>query len=151
MSRAFVKEPEADAPGEEVPERSVSTHPNYVTPRGLSQIDQQVTQLSEEYAASEDRVARAILARDLRYWRSRRASAEVVPPQQSDEVRFGSTFTIRREDGRVQSFRIVGEDEADPATGSISYVSPLARAVAGKVVGDVTSIGNSEAEILEVA
>ena len=151
MSRAFVKEPEADAPGEELAERPVSTHPNYVTPRGLSQIDQQVTQLSEEYAASEDRVARAILARDLRYWRSRRASAEIVPPRQPDEVRFGSTFTIRREDGRVQSFRIVGEDEADPATGSISYVSPLARAVAGKVLGDVISIGNREAEIIEVA
>jgi transcription elongation GreA/GreB family factor len=74
-----------------------------------------------------------------------------VPPQQSDEVRFGSTFTIRREDGRVQSFRIVGEDEADPATGSISYVSPLARAVAGKVLGDVISIGNAEAEIIEVS
>ena len=74
-----------------------------------------------------------------------------MPPAQSNEIRFGSSFTVRRADGRVQSFRIVGEDEADPAAGSISYVSPLARAVSGKAVGDVLSIGNDEAEIIEVS
>ena len=52
---------------------------------------------------------------------------------------------------RVRSFRIIDEDEADPATGSISYVSPLARAVTGKVVGDLISIGNAEAQIIEVS
>jgi transcription elongation GreA/GreB family factor len=151
MSRAFVKEPDGDGVAEEVPERPVSLHPNYVTPRGLAQIDEQLKRLESDYAASSEDRHRATVARDLRYWRSRRASAEVVPPAQSNEVRFGSSFTIRRADGRVQSFRIVGEDEADPAAGSISYVSPLARAVSGKAVGDVLSIGNDEAEIIEVS
>ena len=46
-----------------------------------------------------------------------------------------ATVTVRRDESRVQTFRIVGEDEAEPARGSISYVSPLARAVlGGKVV-----------------
>ena len=50
-------------------------------------------------------------------------------------MQFGRIVEIEREDGRRQAFRIVGEDEADPAKGSISYVSPLARALLGKVVG----------------
>ena len=135
----------------EIPERPVSPHPNYVTPQGLAQIDQELTRLEEEYAASLKERDRATIARDLRYWRARRASAEVIPRAQTAEIRFGSTFTIRRDDARVQSFCIVGEDEANPSAGSISYVSPLARAVTGKVVGDPISIGNGEAEIIEVS
>jgi len=54
--------------------------------------------------------------------------------------------TIVRDDGREQTFRIVGEDEADPAKGSISHVSPLARSMFGKRVGDVVRAGNGEAE-----
>jgi transcription elongation GreA/GreB family factor len=65
-------------------------------------------------------------------------------------VHFGSTVTIER-DGRRQTFRIVGEDEADPAQGTLSYVSPLARALTGKGVGDVVHVGNSDAEILAIA
>jgi transcription elongation GreA/GreB family factor len=66
-------------------------------------------------------------------------------------VRFGSKVTIVRDDGREQIFRIVGEDEADVATGSISYVSPLAGALLGKRVGDVVRAGRDEAEITAVA
>jgi transcription elongation GreA/GreB family factor len=55
--------------------------------------------------------------------------------------------TIRRDDGREQTFRIVGEDEADPAKGSISHVSPLAKSMFGKRVGDIVTAGNGEAEI----
>jgi transcription elongation GreA/GreB family factor len=51
-------------------------------------------------------------------------------------------------DGREQTFRIVGEDEADPAKGKISYVSPLARAIMNKDVGDTANLGDSEIEIL---
>ena len=56
-----------------------------------------------------------------------------------------------RDDGREQSFRIVGEDEADPAQGTISHVSPLARALFGKAVGDVVRAGQGEAEIKAIA
>jgi transcription elongation GreA/GreB family factor len=75
----------------------------------------------------------------------------VVPnPVDPSEVRFGTSVTILRDDGREQTFRIVGEDEADPAQGSISHVSPLARAMFGKRVGDVVAAGTGEAEIIHI-
>jgi transcription elongation GreA/GreB family factor len=59
--------------------------------------------------------------------------------------------TFNRDDGRVQTYRIVGEDEADPKAGSISYVSPVARTLIGKAVGDLVSIGEQELEITAIA
>jgi transcription elongation GreA/GreB family factor len=89
--------------------------------------------------------------RDLRYWSARRANAQLTQPEGPvDAALFGRTVEIEREDGRRQAFRIVGEDEADPAKGSISYVSPLARAVLGKLVGDVVEVGGAEVEITGV-
>ena len=66
-------------------------------------------------------------------------------------MHFGSTVTIVRNDGRRQTFRIVGEDEADPAHGTLSHVSPLARALFGKQVGDTIEVAQKEAEIVEIA
>jgi transcription elongation GreA/GreB family factor len=101
---------------------------------------------------SGDREAIALTQRDQRYWTARRASAQVVgEPPNDGRVHFGSTVTLERGDGRRQTFRIVGEDEADPATGTIAYVSPLARALTGKQVGDVVPAGEDEAEILTIA
>jgi hypothetical protein len=93
-------------------------------------------------------VNRAAAGREVRYWSSRRASARVLPsPVDISEVRFGTTVTIVRDDGREQTLRIVGEDEADPAKGSISHASPLARSMFGKGVGDVVKAGHDDAEI----
>ena len=44
----------------------------------------------------------------------------------------------------------MGEDEADPAKGSVSYASPLARALMGKAVGDVAMVNGAEVEIVGV-
>src|SRR5215213_4422771 len=155
MSRAFVKEPEGDAAIDDLPERPVSHHPNLVTSKGLALIETEVARLHREHAAAQaanDRATLARTARDLRYWSSRRASAQVVaPPADATEAHFGSTVTIERDDGRRQTFRIVGEDEADPAKGTISYVSPVAQALTGKRVGDVVQAGASEAEIVAIA
>jgi transcription elongation GreA/GreB family factor len=153
MSRAFVKE--TDDAFDELPDRAVSPHPNFVTPEGLAAIEATLTRFHEGYAAAQasgDRAALAASARDLRYWTARRASAQVVAaPSNPDTVQFGSTVTILREDGRRQTFRIVGEDEADPARGTISHVSPVARALTGKAVGDVVRAGHSDAEIVAIA
>jgi transcription elongation GreA/GreB family factor len=153
MSRAFVKEHDADYL-EDLPERPVSEHRNDVTEAGLAQIEAALAAASEAYAearATGDREALATAGRDLRYWTARRATARVVPaPVGVSEVRFGALVTIKRDDGREQTFRIVGEDEANPARGSISHVSPLARAMFGKRVGDVVRAGNGEAEILRI-
>ncbi len=150
MSRAFVKE---DAGGEEgLPDRPVSPHPNYVTPEGLAKIDAARDRLqAAAIEAGEDRAVRAAIERELRYWRARRATAQVIPrPADSSAVRFGSTVTIERDDGRRQVWRIVGEDEADPKEGTLSHVSPLARALIGKTVGDTVPIADGEAEIVEI-
>jgi transcription elongation GreA/GreB family factor len=88
------------------------------------------------------------VARDLRYWSQRQQSAEVMPePVDTGAVQFGSRVTLFRADGRRVTYRIVGEDEADPAKGTISYVSPLARALVGKVEGDFVPMGATKAEI----
>ena len=130
MSRAFVKEQDTV---EELPDRLISEHANLVTPEGLKQIE-------------------AATARDLRYWSARAASAELVAPTSVEDgrVHFGSTVTIERSSGRRQTFRIVGEDEAEPAKGTIPYVAPLARALWGKEVGDVIRFGEDEIEVLAV-
>jgi len=153
MSRAFVKE--TDDAFDELPDRPVSPHPNFVTPEGLAAIDATLARLQKDHAAAQasgDRAALAASARDLRYWTARRASAQVVAaPSNPDTVQFGSTVSILRDDGRRQTFRIVGEDAADPARGTISYVSPVARALMGKAVGDVVRAGHSDAEIVAIA
>jgi transcription elongation GreA/GreB family factor len=89
--------------------------------------------------------------RDLRYWSARRASAQLTePPPVPGKVQFGATVRIVRDDGREQTFAIVGEDQADPAAGRLSYVSPLARALLGKSEGDTVIAAGIEVEILEV-
>jgi transcription elongation GreA/GreB family factor len=104
-----------------------------------------------EAQASSDRDKIASAGRELRYWTARRTTAEVQPPPSDCRgVQFGCRVTIERDDGRRQTFRIVGEDEADPAAETLSYVSPLACALIGKEVGDVVSIGQGQAEILAI-
>src|SRR3984957_7073607 len=134
MSRAFVRD--QDDSIEDVSDRPVSEHPNDVTEPGMAEIEPPLAGGRAAHAtalASSDRRAIAAAARDLRYWSARRATARLVPaPTDRSRVRFGTTVSIIRNDGREQTFRIVGEDEADPAKGSISHVSPLARAMLGK-------------------
>ena len=151
MSRAFVKEPDG-AEAQELPDRPISEHPNLVTPQGLAQIEETLTRLHEQHAqAAGDRAALASVGRDLRYWTARRSTAQPMPaPDDTAKVQFGSTVTIVRDDGRRQTFRIVGEDEAEPAQGTLSYVSPVARALLNKAVGDIITAGSGEAEIVEI-
>jgi transcription elongation GreA/GreB family factor len=152
MSRAFVKQ-DTDYV-HDLPALAVSEHPNDVTEAGLGQIERAIAAATDAYStarAGDDRGAIAAAGRELRYWAARRATARVVaPPADTSEVRFGTSVTILRDDGREQTFRIVGEDEADPGRGSISHASPLARAMFGKRVGDLVRAGNGEAEIIRI-
>ncbi|MEZ5924364.1 MAG: transcription elongation factor GreA [Hyphomicrobiaceae bacterium] len=155
MSRAFIRESDGDDTPDLLPDRPVSPHPNWVTAVGLAMMEAEIRALAEAQSAAQaanDKQALATAARDLRYWTARRATAEVIArPTQTATVAFGSEVTIERDDGRRQTYRIVGEDEADPRKGTLSYVSPLARALLGKSVGDVVSAGKSEADIVEIA
>ncbi|BBK31635.1 transcription elongation GreA/GreB family factor [Stella humosa] len=154
MSKAFTKESDGDEAGDDLPERPVSEHPNFVTARGLAAIDGQVDRLRAELsaiAAGADQMLSARLARDLRYWTARRASAQLVDaPADTGLVQFGSTVTVARQDGRRQVFRIVGEDEADPTQGSVSWVSPMGAALLRREEGDVVQVAGADVEIVAV-
>lgn len=134
MSRAFTKEID-DAPPPPPAERTMSSAPNLVTPRGARLIGAAIAELEAEMTqASEERLAE--LGRDLRYWSARQAVMQVVPPEPDPgTVGFGTSVQIRR-GGRVLQLSIVGEDEADPAAGRIAWTSPLARALEGAEPGE---------------
>ena len=151
MSRAFVKE--GDDAGEVLPELVISPHPNFVTPAGLALIAQRVATLDAEQRAARggnDKPLLARINRDLRYWTQRRASARLVPAAVApiEVARFGVAVSLRFTDGSGRTFRIVGEDEADPASGLVSWAAPLGRVLVGKAVGDVAEVLNGEAEIV---
>ena len=158
MSVAFTKEEDYESTAADLPDRPISPHPNLVTPQGLGLIE---AALADARAAmtsaksggdvSADRTAMARATRDLRYWSSRRATAQLVERGEDDgTLRFGDSVTFEREDGRRQTFRIVGEDEADPAKGSVSYISPLGQALLGKSVGDEAMLTGAPVEIVAI-
>lgn len=160
MSVAFTKEESAETAAETLlPARPISPHPNLVTETGLKALELQLQEARAAYAAVEDiddvnekRRQTAGPLRDIRYLSERINTAKLIPaPTSTDMVSFGSTVTFERDDGRVQTYRIVGEDEADPKAGSISYVSPVARVLHGKAVGDVVSVGGQDLEIIAIA
>ena len=154
MSKAFTRESDGDEAGDDLPERPVSSHPNFVTAAGLAAIDVELSRLHAEAAQLDpdrDRMVAARVARDLRYWTARRASAQLVdPPAAGGVVQFGSSVTVERADGRRQTFRIVGEDEADPAAGSVSWVSPMGAALLRREEGDVVRVAAADVEIVAV-
>ena len=156
MSVAFVKETEGGEAFENLPDRPISPHTNFVTPEGLALIEAEVARLEKEVAGLDpaDKAEDSRIGRDLRYWAARKNTAQLVEPMGGDTVHFGATVTVVREDddGKEtrQTFRIVGEDEADPHKGSISYVAPLARAITGKVVGDVVEVNGHEVEVIAI-
>jgi len=160
MSVAFVKEESAETAAETLlPDRPVSPHPNLVTEAGLSALKRQLEEARQAYEAAgaiedvnERRRQAAGPLRDLRYFTERVRTAQVVAdPVATDVVAFGSTVTFSREDGRVQTYRIVGEDEADPRAGTISHVSPVARQLLGRRVGDVVPVAGQELELVSIA
>jgi transcription elongation GreA/GreB family factor len=160
LSVAFTKEESAETASETLlPDRPISPHANLVTAAGLKALEHQLAEAREAYEAAqgiedvnEKRRQAAVPLRDFRYFTERRRTAQLVPdPTSPDIVAFGSTVTFSRADGRVQTYRIVGEDEADPKAGSISFVAPVARSLMGKAVGDVVGSGNQELEITAIA
>ena len=158
MSVAFTRDEDHEAAAANLPDRPVSAHPNLVTPQGLALLEAAFTEAKAAYGAaqvsgsvSEDRTAMARATRDLRYYTARLGSAQRIEPVvRPDRVVFGCTVTIARDDGRHQTFRIVGEDEADPAQGSVSYVSPLARALLGKETRDEVQVAGAAVEIMAI-
>jgi transcription elongation GreA/GreB family factor len=160
VSVAFTKEESSETAAETLlPDRPVSPHPNLVTQAGLDALELQLADARKAYDeasliddVNERRRQAAGPLRDLRYLAERVRTAQIMPaPASTATVAFGSTVTFERGDGRVQTYRIVGEDEAEPKAGSISYVSPVARALLGKVAHDVVTVGDQELEIIAIS
>jgi transcription elongation GreA/GreB family factor len=160
LSVAFTKEDNAETASETLlPDRPVSPHPNLVTEAGLRALEFQLHQAREAYETAqkiedvnERRRRAAAPLRDGRYFAARVRTAQVITdPTSTDAVAFGSTVTFRRDDGRAQKYRIVGEDEADPKSGSISFISPVARLLVGKAVGDVVGTSGQELKIIAIS
>ena len=165
MSRAFVKESDGDA--DELPERPLPTHANYVTARGLAQLQARAQALARAHEAlsaddTEVKRRRKDVERDQRYVTAQLERAELVPPASAPDgqrrVRFGDRIEIETENGEHKdtrrSYRIVGDDEADASVGDVSWASPLAKALLGARVGDVVTwrrpAGAVEIEIVAI-
>lgn len=152
MSRAFVREID-DAPPPPTPERPISAAPNLVTKRGASLIEAEIERLTRALpglSGADEELAQ----RDLRYWENRRASMQIIERPPGDaSVGFGAEVTLLRA-GKQQVLRIVGEDEADPATGYLAWTAPLARALdeaeAGESVEFEAGGRTEDIEILKV-
>lgn len=158
MSVAFTKEGDSEASAADLPDRPISPHPNFVTAEGLAALEEALAAARAAYTAAQaagdigaDRTAMARATRDLRYYGARRASAQRIdPPPNDGVVRFGSRVRLEADDGTALDYRIVGEDEADPAKGLLSYIAPLARALIGQAVGDTVTVAGRELEIVGV-
>jgi transcription elongation factor GreB len=145
MSRAFVKEQEDDNGAGEIADLPQSPHPNYVTPRGLAQLKERFAaaqakrrDLLADAAGGERELKLANTARDIRYLEARLERAILVDParQPRHQVAFGARVRVADPQGAEREFAIVGEDEADAEQGSVSWVSPLAKALIGAEIGD---------------
>lgn len=136
MSKAFTKEDGPDAPP--IARQRAPLPPNvvnHVTQRGLAALRDELAHLDARAASHPDDLAHAAWKSQLE---GRLASAVVTPPPRDrGEVRFGAHVRVRKEDGSTLAVQIVGVDEADPVSGRIAFVSPLARALLGRRVGDV--------------
>ncbi len=165
MSRGFVKEGDQ----EELPVVPPRAHlpegvTNYVTPAGMQALLDEKQQLIGERdqlnitRENEKRIALNYINAKLQLLNNRIAEAKIVDPgeQPQDEVRFGAWVTLRTDaaPGR-QTFQIVGVDEADISKGKISFLSPLAKVLINRKVGDKVSLklprGVRVWEIMDIA
>ena len=161
MSRAFVKEQDMEQ-ADDLGELPLSEHPNYVTRRGLELLRKRQTETQRRLAGLGEgafgaELERARIERELRWLSARISSAQPIAPdtQPRDRVGFGAAVELSNVDtGATQRYRIVGEDEADPEHGLVSWVSPLAKALNGAKVGDVVAwqrpAGDQELEVLSL-
>ena len=145
MSRAFIKENDLEHAGIDIPERPLSDEPNYVTPNGLKLLNEKIDTLELEREAlkqkKDDPIAKqkiAMIERDMRYYAARIESAILTTPKEEDHsiVLFGAKVTVEDEEGKLSTYEIVGEDEANIHEGRVSYISPLAEALIGSSIGD---------------
>ena len=159
MSRAFIKEDNAAVLTEAVlPNHTISSHPNLVTQTGLKALECQLQLARDALAeakkaegANQRKQRTSLSLRDIKYYSERLLTAKLVTPEANPrKIGFGHLVSLRYDDGRSLTYRLVGEDESDPSEGRISFVSPVAQNLMGKSVGDYVTVGEHEIEILDI-
>jgi transcription elongation factor GreB len=165
VNKAFTKEDETNVPAMVPPRAPIPEGvSNYVTARGLDKLKEELRQLDEERAHLDPTLSEAERARSLAHLAARRTALEdriagavwVDPSKQPhDEVRFGASVDVRAPTGASRTYRIVGVDEAEPTAGLVAFVSPVARALLGRRVGEFVNVrtprGDEEIEIVRIA
>jgi len=164
MSRGFVKEDDQ----EEVPMVPPRAHlpagvPNYVTRAGMDELLAERQALMNEIerldiaSENERRLAVNHIKAKLQLLNNRINDARIIDleEQPKDEIRFGATVTLKSEGKEdIHHFQIVGVDEADISRGKISFLSPLARVLTNKKVGEKVVLkrpkGDQVFEIMEI-
>jgi transcription elongation factor GreB len=165
MSRGFVKEDDQ----EEIPIVPQRAYlpvgvPNFVTRTGMDQLLAEKQMLVNERDnlgsgdENEKRIALNYINAKLHLLTNRIAEAKVVNPneQPQNEIRFGAFVSLKTEgSGNIQTFQIVGVDEADISKGKISFISPLARILINKKPGDKVALNQAKKdtvfEIMDIA
>ncbi len=146
MSRGFVKEGDQEEipivpPRADLPDNVI----NYVTQVGMDQLLAEKEQLTNEREnldiadEGEQRLAANHINSLLQLLNNRIATAQIIDleKQPKDEVRFGAIITLKvADEKKLQKYQIVGVDEADIAKGKISFISPIAKILIDKKVGD---------------
>ncbi len=142
MSVAFRREGDEEhlEPKFEIP---IPMGPNLVTARGFAQISARIAEIAARLATLTDEAEIKSAKRDLRYWQTREVTAELVPEPSGKTVEIGTTVSFRL-NGKTRSLSIVGDDEADPAKGLVSFSAPLSRALMGAEAGDMLEFGGVE-------
>jgi transcription elongation GreA/GreB family factor len=150
MSVAFRRESDEEhlEPKFELP---IPPGPNLVTARGLALIGDRIAELESQLQGTADESEIAALKRDLRYWQTRQITAQIAPISSGDAVEFGVQVSILL-NGAPKTFQLVGDDEANPEAGLISFNAPLSRAILRAGVGEVLPFGDvpDAIEILEI-
>ena len=150
MSVAFRREGDDEhlEPKFELP---IPPGPNLVTARGLALIDDHIAELKTQIANITDEIDLKSAKRRLRYWSTRKSTAEPVSVSDSGTVAFGTvvSFILR---GKAQTLTIVGDDEANPADALVSFSAPISRAMMGASPGDYVDFAGKEdaIEILSI-
>jgi transcription elongation GreA/GreB family factor len=149
MSVAFRRESDEEhlEPKFEIP---IPPGPNLVTARGLAQIKAKVVELEKLLPTLSDEDATKAARRELRYWGTRQATAQLAPVPEGDIVEFGCMVSYRQA-GKERTIRVVGDDEADPAAGFISFSAPLVRAMMDAEEGESVAFGGKPDAIEIVA
>jgi len=159
VSKAFTRESD-ESGDDEIPPTRPSVPPgttNYITPQGAERLTQRLDNLLEKRRQSLDAPSsdHRKLDATIRALQQTLSSVVVAQPSSNPEkVVFGTSVRIRHQNGEEETYRIVGVEEADPESGSISWLSPLARALVSRKVGDKapfrTPAGLDELTVLSI-